>query len=62
MSDPEIIASRLRILVEKAVSMTSIAVLVSPYVDHCYAPAFLLHLPYLWHTVCPGFSSVFSFC
>lgn len=47
MSDPEIIASRLRILVEKAVSTENLLVLISPYVDLCSALIHVLHVSYM---------------
>lgn len=47
MSDAEITASRLRILVEKAVSTENPLVLISPYVDSVLSSTFLLCVSYM---------------
>lgn len=47
MSDAEITASRLRILVEKAVSTENPLVLISPYVDSVLSSTFLLRVSYM---------------
>lgn len=47
MSDAEITASRLRILIEKAVSTENPLVLISPYVDSVLSSTFLLRVSYM---------------